>query len=88
MCGGNSFSATTNTLAELVEIVRAHLEREDHKQYFARHQEDAKKYRSSLEKRPIKTETILSSPMFSWSIAGLDPFTEICRLAKIPPFPC
>ena len=87
MCGGNSFSATTNTLRELVDIVATHLSHEDHKHYLATHSK-ARKYMAILEKHPNDPETILSSPLFSWAIQGLEPFTEICRLAKIPPFPC
>lgn len=86
MCGGTSFSATTNTLKELVEIVARHLEYDDHKEYFAKHPE-AKKYQSDLEKHPVPARIILESPLFSWAILGLDPFTTIQKLAKIPPFP-
>jgi len=87
MCGGKSFSATTNTLKELVEVVALHIDQDDHKKYFASHQKAAKKYQSRLEKRPITADVILSTPLFTWTITGLQPFTEIRRQAKIKPFP-
>jgi hypothetical protein len=86
MCGSTSFSATTNTLQELVDIVALHLRQDDHKDYLAKNAK-ARKYMAILEKHPNDPKTILSSPLFMWAIERLRPFTEIRRVAKTAPFP-
>jgi hypothetical protein len=93
MCGGTSFSATADTLKEIVEIVAVHLRQvkdakyEPHKEYFAKHP-GAKREMENLEKpHPDSAQEILTSPFFIWAIQRLQPFTKIYELFQISPFP-
>ncbi len=81
-CGG-SFSATADTLRDLVEMVELHIKQmkandEPHKEYLAKHPN---------AKLPNTIPEILSSPAFKWAIERLVPFNEIFELFKISPFP-
>ncbi len=91
MCGHDSFSATADTLQELVEIVSLHIRQvkaknyAPHDQYFKDHP-GTKNLMPGLEV-PENTRAILASDLFSWSIERLVPFNEILKVAKVKPFP-
>lgn len=91
MCNHSSFSATADTLEELVQLVNLHIRQataknyETHKEYFERNQ-DAKAELPGLLHHD-NTRAILSSKLFKWSIAKLAPFDKILEVEKIPPFP-
>ncbi len=85
MCGPDSFSATADTLEELVRIVAVHLEymRTHHEEYL--HSHNGVKLPEG--KYPENIPEILSSPLFQWAILRLVPFNKIFTLFKITPYP-
>lgn len=86
MCS-TSFSATADTLKELVEIVGLHLKLEAHLEYVNNYPTEAT-HVADLRKNHNNAERILSSNKFVWSIDGLSPFTKRIReVSEIPPFP-
>jgi hypothetical protein len=91
MCNHNSFSATADTLTEVVALVDLHIRQQkdtgypSHKEYFLEHP-GTQEHMTELEISD-NTKAILDSPFFAWTIAGLVGFDKIVELAKIPPFP-
>ena len=86
MCS-TSFSATADTLKELVEIVGLHLKLEAHTEYVNNYPLEATQV-ANLRNHHDSAEEILSSNKFVWSIDRLSPFTKKIRaVSKIPPFP-
>jgi hypothetical protein len=90
MCGGTrSFSATADTLKQLVEIVDLHLRQtkgasyESHSIYLNNHPQMKKHLPDPGKKYPDNAAEILSSPLFSWAIQKLEPFNKIFDLFKI-----
>lgn len=91
MCGGDSFSATADTLKQLVEIVDLHLRQtggrvyEAHKKYLDAHKEMSHELPSHGKKYPDDASEILQSKLFVWKIQKLQPFNQIFDLFKIQP---
>ncbi len=89
MCD-RSFSATADTLGELVEIVAVHLRRVEeqdnkpHATYFKKHREEEDLLEALLARYRHDPSEIVRSKLFSWDILSLVPYTEIFEVVKIP----
>jgi len=89
MCN-QSFSATTDTLAELVEIVAVHLRRVEeqhnkpHEVYFKKHPEEKELLETLLARYRNDPSEIVRSKFFSWDVLRLVPYIRIFDVVKIP----
>ncbi len=75
MCPG-SFSATADTLEELVKLVQCHIDDMERKR--DKHHMDGE--------YPHTKDEILASKWFKWNVFGLRPFNKLSHTcAKLPP---
>ncbi len=89
MCN-QSFSATADTLGELVEIVAVHLRRVEeldnmpHEAYFKKNPEEKELLETLLARYHNDPSEIVRSKFFSWDVLRLVPYIRIFEVVKIP----
>ncbi len=83
-----SFTATADTLDELVDVVATHLrymkDQEDkpHHAYLKKHTGEDNRSATLLKKYPMDKSAILNSKGFSWDIIKLVPYTLIHKVIE------
>jgi len=92
MCN-QSFSATADTLAELVDIVALHLQRAEAKDYephqaynayLKDHADEKEELETFLVKYRLDKSEIVRSKLFRWDVLRLVPYIEIFKVVEIP----
>src|SRR5713226_4656413 len=92
MCN-QSFSATADTLAELVDIVALHLRRAEAKDYephqaynayLKDHADEKEELETFLAKYRLDKSEIVRSKLFRWDILRLVPYVRIFEEVAIP----
>ena len=89
MCEG-SFTATADTLKELVDLVATHLryakdeQDKPHLAYLAKHTGEDNRAATLLKRYPMDPSAILKSKGFGWNILKLVPYNKIFEVVETP----